>query len=210
MPYLYGVLHTAFLHFCSLPARYMRLTACLFVAAAIMPCNAHAQNKKDKKKPEEKVHVFNYVIDDPMDVYGRQPMAAVTDKTVLLPEFCAYAGQVRDTIYRYEFHNAAHQLILIDTLSDYKLLRFVSLLEGYTDHEHTYKDAAGKLQPLPVSRIIKRYDRISDDTWLHVNYKSNKTVRLQDKMNEIVKTDTVRSTDGSTTVRKYYRVTEAQ
>lgn len=156
------------------------------------------------------MHVFNYVIDDPMDVYGRQPAPAVTDKTVLLPEFCAYTGQKKDTIYRYEFHNAAHQLILIDTLSDYKLLRFVSLLEGYTDHEHTYKDAAGKLQPLPVSRIIKRYDRIGDDSWLHVNYKRNKTTRLTDHVSDIVKSDTVRSTDGSTTVRKYYRVTEAQ
>ena len=186
------------------------MTLCLLAATATMPFGAHAQNKKNKKKPEEKVHVFNYVIDDPMDVYGRQPMPAVTDKTVLLPEFCAYAGQVRDTIYRYEFHNAAHQLILIDTLSEYKLLRFVSLLEGYTDHEHTYKDAAGKLQPLPVSRIIKRYDRISDDTWLYVNYKTNKTLRLQDYIHDIVRTDTVHSTDGSTTVRKYYRVTEAK
>lgn len=175
-----------------------------------MHINAAAQSKKGKKEQPEKVHIFNYVIDDPLDVYGRQPAPAITDKTVLLPEFCAYAGQLKDTIYRYEFYNAAHELIYADTLKDHKQLRFVSLLEGYTDHQHTYKDAAGKIQPLPVSRIIQRYDRISDDSWLHVNYKLNKTLRMQEYVNEIVKTDTVRSTDGSTTFRRYYRVTEKQ
>lgn len=178
-------------------------TACLAVAVLAAE-NATAQNKKE----EENVPVYNYVIDDPMDVFGRQQPPAAANKTVLLPEFCAYAGITKDTVRRYEYYNAANELINADTLSDYRLLRFVSMLEGYTDTEHTYRDAAGKMQPLPVSKITYRYDRISNDKWLCVRYKSNKTLRLQEHVNDIVKTDTVHSTDGTTVIRKYYRITE--
>lgn len=185
---------------------------CIIMAITLLCTSVYAQHKKNKKKEttEEKIPVFNVVIDDPMDTYGRQPMPEITNKVTLLPEFCTYGGQIKDTIRRYEFYNTAHQLINADTLKNYKELHFVSLLEGYTDHEHTYRDAAGNLQPLPVSKIVSRYDRTADDRWLHVNYKTNKTIQLQEHVTDIVRTDTIHSTDGSMIVRQYYKVTIVQ
>jgi hypothetical protein len=174
----------------------------------LSPDAVMAQKKRKKKaKNEEKVPVFNYVIDDPMDVFGRQPPPVVNNRSVLLPEFCAGARMVKDTVYRYECYDAGNNLISTDALTDPSGLRYVSLLRSYPDPEHTYKDAAGKPQPLPVSKIINRYDRTGGDKWLSVNYLTNKTTTLQEHLTEIVKTDTVKSTDGSTLLRNYYKVT---
>lgn len=175
---------------------------CMFIGG-----KAAAQNKGGKKE-QEKVPVYNYVIDDPMDAFGRQPQQQNTMRMVPMPEFCMNAGKKADTMYWYEYYNGANQVMIPDTLTDHTRLRYVSLLEGYTDKEHTYKDAKGELQPLPVSKIIYRYDRMGGDKWLSVNYKSNKTIRLQEYVNEIVRTDTVKSTDGNTIIRKYYRVSQ--
>ncbi|GAA4466203.1 hypothetical protein GCM10023093_19920 [Nemorincola caseinilytica] len=181
-----------------------------FALLAGLPALAQ-KGKKHSKKEEEKIPVYNYVIDDPMDAFGRQPQPQqAPTRTVTLPEFCMHGGTVADTMYWYEHYDAAHKIINPDTLTDHTLLRYVSLMESYTDREHTYKDASGKLQPLPVSKIIYRYDRLGADKWLSVNYKTNKTFKLQDHVNDIVRRDTIRSTDGSSVIRAYYRVSQLQ
>gem|GEM_PF-6248996 len=166
--------------------------------------------KKKKEKKEEDIPVFNYVIDDPMDVFGRQSTSTGNFKTVLLPDICMHAGVFRDTIYRYEYYNAAHELINPDTLTEYRNLKFISLLRAYTDTEHTYKDASGVQQPLPVSRIINRYDRIGNEKWLCVDYLKNKTYSITDNIADIVKRDTVSGNNGSYIIRSYYLTIPAQ
>ncbi len=194
-----------------LSSRYPVSRLFLLAAVLCLPFSAMSQGRKKKKaKEEEDIPVFNYVIDDPMDVFGRQATAGSTFKTVLLPDICMHAGVFNDTIYRYEYYNAAHELINPDTLTNYRDLKFISLLRGYTDTEHTYKDASGVQQPLPVSRIINRYDRIGSNKWLCVDYLNNKTGSLTEDTGDIIHRDTVAGSNGSSIVRSYYRTAPAK
>ena len=161
-----------------------------------------AQSGKGK---DEKVPVFHYVIDDPMDAFGRQPTQSPAIRIVSLPDFCRNQPKVGDTVKWFEFYNAAHEIMLPDSATSPRSLHFVSMLEGYTDSLHTYRDAQGKQQLLPVSRITQRYDRIGGNKWLFVNYKSNKTVTISEFQDEAVATDTVSSADGTTVVRRFFR-----
>lgn len=157
------------------------------------------------KGKDEKVPVFHYVIDDPMDAFGRQPSQTPAMRIVSLPDFCRNQPKVGDTVKWFEFYNAAHEIMLPDSASSPRSLHFVSMLEGYTDSLHTYRDAQGKQQLLPVSRITQRYDRIGGNKWLFVNYKNNKTVTISEFPDETVVTDTVSSADGTMVVRRFFR-----
>ncbi len=179
----------------------------LYMAVFIISIIGTATQAQTGKGKEEKVPVFHYIIDDPMDVFGRQPAPQQTFRTISLPSFCRNQPKVGDTSKWFEFYNAAHELILPDTSTSAYLLHFVSMLEGYTDSLHTYRDAQGKQQLLPVSRIIHRYDRIGTGKWLFVNYKNNKTTTLTEAPDEIVASDTVASADGSSVIRRFYRTT---
>ncbi len=171
-----------------------------------------ASAQKGKKKEKEKVPVYNYVIDDPMDVFGRQPAPQNITNTVLVPEFY-FAGDRHsgDTVIRQLCYNAANDLIRLDTLKDYHLLRYISTLQYYTEKDHTYRDAEGKLQPLPVEKIVYRYDKTGSDKWFSVDYATHKSTTLQEFINDIVKVDTVNATDPAmgniiTTIYRHYKV----
>ena len=187
------------------------LKSTLAAAILVLSLPAAAQKGKKKEKVEERVPVFNYVIDDPMDVFGRQPIPSDTHKTILLPDFC-FAGTktIADTTLKLEYNNGSHNMLLPDTLSDYQLLRYVSVIKTYTDHTHTYKDATGKLQPLPVQKIIHRYDKTSSNKWLCIDYANSKPYTLTEYSTDIVRTDSTMTTDPvlgniNTIVYKYYR-----
>ena len=61
--------------------------------------------------------------------------------------------------------------------NDYDSVRYFSLFKSYTDSTHKYKDDDGVKKFLPVSTIIKRYDRLSKDRWMTIEYPSNKYQR---------------------------------
>jgi hypothetical protein len=183
------------------------VTALLLSGLALT--NTYAQT--DKK---EKVPVYNYVIDDPMDAFGQQPAAAPQTalSLLVLPEFYssepAYHG---DTLYKYEVYDSRNEIMGIDSVRDFAVVKFVSLFKSYTDRTHTYIDSGGKEQLLPVSSIITRYDRVGADGWLRVNYANNKYTKLKEFKNEIVKTDTSSASDPKTgvmknSIHKYYKV----
>src|ERR1043165_911692 len=91
-----------------------------------------AQKKKDKKKEEEKVPVYNYVIDDPMDVFGRQPVPPDSTFVILMPDFFQlgfFESQRGDTVIKHVAYNAKNEVILEDTLSNYQLLRYLSYID---------------------------------------------------------------------------------
>jgi len=162
----------------------------LLIVLLVVNCAAWAQKKR--KKEEEKVPVYNYVIDDPMDQFGRQPVPAVVKTTALVPEFYGYGGQrFNDTVIRYECYDAHNNIILPDTLKDYQQLRYVSVLKRYNDPVNKYRDANGAMQPLPVEKIIRRYDKTGIDKWFYVDYTTNKSATLQEFPQEIVHRDTV-------------------
>jgi hypothetical protein len=175
-----------------------------------------ASAQKGKKKPPEKVPVFNYVIDDPMDVFGRQPVPADVVQEVLLPEFCSRGDKrIKDTVLVYECYNAANNLINPDTLYEYSLLRYVSVTQSYPDPVQTYKAADGTLKPLPVQKIIYRYDKTGNDKWFSVNYITNKSAQLREYTSDIVRRDSITVQDPIKgnyliTVYKYYKVSPIQ
>jgi hypothetical protein len=190
-----------------------KLTVLLVMACvALCSTQSFAQKGKKKKKEEEKIPVYNYVIDDPMDVFGRQPPESVETTTVMLPQF--FSLDVRrsgDTSFTYEGFDAANNPLKADTLSDYSRLRYVSLIQRYTDPGHTYRDSTGKLKPLPTEKIVYRYDKTGNDKWFTVNYATNKSEMLQEFPSDIVRTDTIVVVDPVTTryhtrLYRYYRV----
>jgi hypothetical protein len=193
----------------------MAKTRTIFLVLMAISLTAVAQKKK-KKEAEEKIPVYNYVIDDPMDVFGRQAVPAEVSNTVLVPEFfSAREWHSGDTLLKMLCYNAANELIRMDTITDYRRLRYVSLMQYYTEQGHTYKDAEGKIQPLPVEKIIYRYDKTGNDKWFSVDYASRKSSSLQEFVNEIVKTDTVKATDpvlgnAVTTIYRHYKVSQVK
>ncbi len=185
----------------------------LFVLLLLSTCvQTFAQKGKTKKEPKEKVPVYNYVIDDPMDAFGRQPVPPDVVTTILVPAFYSpLETRNGDTTQKYECYDAANNIMKPDTIHDYSLIRYVSLIQRYTDPLHTYKDANGKLQPLPTEKIIYRYDKTGKDKWFSVNYATNKSEILQEFPNEITRADTTTIINPTTgvaliTVYKYYRV----
>lgn len=195
----------------------VRKVLCVLLLLAVsVSATAQKGKTKLKEKPQEKVPVFNYVIDDPMDVFGRQPVPADVVKEVLLPEFCSRGDKrTKDTVLVYECYNAANNLINPDTLFDYNLLRYVSVTQSYPDPVETYKAADGTLKPLPVQKIIYRYDKTGNDKWFSVNYITNKSAQLREHVSDIVHRDSITVQDPIKgnyliTVYKYYRLSPMQ
>ncbi|MCF8448709.1 MAG: hypothetical protein K9G49_02460 [Taibaiella sp.] len=188
----------------------------LLLLAVSVSATAQKGKTKPKEKPKEKVPVFNYVIDDPMDVFGRQPVPADIVQEVLLPEFCSRGDKpIKDTVLVYECYNAANSLLNPDTLYDYSLLRYVSVTQSYPDPVQIYKAADGTIKPLPVQKIIYRYDKTGNDKWFSVNYITNKSAQLREYTSDIVRRDSITVQDPIKgnyliTVYKYFRVSPMQ
>ncbi len=178
----------------------------------IIGMHTQAWAQKGKKGSKEKVPVFNYVIDDPMDKFGREPVPPDVVHTVLMPDFYKRGEQVAgDTVLKYECFDAANEPIDPDTMRDHTHLRYVSLIQRYTNAGHTYKDQSGKSLPLPTEKIIYRYDKTGVDKWFSINYANNKPAVLQEFASEIVRSDSSRKIDPARgnyiiTVYNYYKV----
>lgn len=167
----------------------------VYVVFLLVMCVAHtavAQHKKKKKEKEEAVPVYNYVIDDPMDAFGRQPNAPDEVTTVLLPDFCTVQKRIAgDTVYNFEFYDRASRQLSPDTLRNPGDVYFISLIRNYSDPEHTYRDSDGKQQPTPIHKIVHRYDRTNINKWLTVDYTTNKSASYVTDAKDITRTDTV-------------------
>ncbi|MBC7554364.1 MAG: hypothetical protein H7257_10340 [Taibaiella sp.] len=124
--------------------------------------------------------------------------------TYLAPDFYKpIAIQKRDTIFRFECYDNRDSII--NSVTDFGKVRYYSVFKNYIDSTHTYKDAQGKKQYLPVSKIVERFDRLGSLKWMHVAYPSNIITELKDIKTDIVNTDTL--TDGQSGVKiyRYYR-----
>ncbi|MFI5195981.1 MAG: hypothetical protein ACHQD8_02735 [Chitinophagales bacterium] len=138
----------------------------------------------------------------------QKPAATIYSYTA--PEFYYYLPKKnKDTTLEflcYDFRDS-----LMPVVKNYDSVRYFSLFKSYTDSAHTYKNSNGEKKPLPVSSIIKRYDRISKDKWMSIEYPKNKYMELTEYKNIIVNTDTVALVDPAsdkTTLKifNYYKI----
>ncbi len=182
----------------------MKIKALPVIAILLSSTPAFAQNNQQDAKPA----VYNYVIDDPMDHFS-----TVVDTTVQLkyfPEFYSPTPRKhKDTTFTFECYDARDSIL--HRVKENSQIRFISLFKSYKDPIHTYTDDKGIKKPLPVSSIVKRYDRVGDDKWLTVDYSNNKVSELKEYRNQIVGSDSVIVVDPTTsknlvTIYSYYKV----
>ncbi len=123
-----------------------------------------------------------------------QKPIATTTYIYNVPEFYYYLPKkYNDTTIAfvcYDYRDSAMRVV-----TDYDSVRYFSLFKSYTDSTHKYKDDDGVKKFLPVSTIIKRYDRLSKDRWMTIEYPSNKYQELTEYKNVIVSSDTVTMID---------------
>lgn len=119
--------------------------------------------------------------------------AVATVYTYNVPEFYFFvAKKNKDTtlqFYGYDYRDS-----VIPNIENYDSVQYFSLYKSYTDPTHTYDDN-GQKKPLPVSSIIKRYDRMGREKWMSIEYPSNKYAELKEFRNVIVSTDSIKLVD---------------
>lgn len=183
----------------------------LFLALCLPLAQLRAQDGKKEKAP-----VFNYVIDDPMDAFGRQPAEEIIYYPVAFPDFYSFKPRmVKDTTFKFESYDTHNELILLDSLHDIDDVRYISLIKSYNDPVETYVDSKGVKQPLPIARIIYRYDKVGSSKWLSVDYATNKSTYLAEFTNYTSRVDTATGTNPVTgapqkIIHKYYKVFPAK
>jgi hypothetical protein len=186
--------------------KYFLLGVCVLIAVT-----GAAQDKKEKKV-EEKTPVYNYTVgNDPMEAFGPLSYAEKTYK--YFPEF--YVRQAydhSDTTFKFECYDSRDSIMNFSSIDDITKVRFISLFKSYPDKAHPFTDAKdGVRKPLPVSSIIRRFDRVGDDKWLSVDYATNKYSKLKEYRTNVVRTDTVVIEDPvshkeKATIYCYYKV----
>lgn len=111
-----------------------------------------------------------------------------------VPEFYHYLPQYsRDTAFIFRCYDKRDSII--KEVSDYDQVKYYSLFKEYIDSFHTYKETDGTEKLLPVSYIVRRYDRLGTTKWMSIQYPLNKYTELKDERDVIVRTDTVKMND---------------
>ena len=114
----------------------------------------------------------------------------VTIFTYTVPEFYYYLPKKnRDTTLEFKCYD--YRDSLMPDVPDYDSVHYYSVFKSYTDSAHTYKDSNGDKKLLPVSSIVKRYDRLGTNRWMCIEYPKNNYLELTEYKNIIVNTDTV-------------------
>ena len=128
--------------------------------------------------------------------------------TYAVPEFFHYQPQYsRDTAFVFRCYDKKDSIMT--NVTDYDNVYYYSLFKEYIDSFNIYKDPDGSRHFLPVSYIVRRYDRLGTNRWMTVQYPGNKYSELKDDRSVTVRTDTVRSAD-TTKIFRCYRTTMVQ
>ena len=104
----------------------------------------------------------------------------------------------------------------MEDVEDFSKVRYYSLFKEYIDSTHTYKDKNGAKQFLPVSVIVKRYDRLGKNKWMCIEYPGNKYTELKEDITDVTETVIVRiekvgdMKGGYIKVYNYYRCAETK
>lgn len=114
--------------------------------------------------------------------------------TYTVPDFYHYLPKYsRDTAYIFRCYDKRDSII--HDVTDYDKVFYYSLFKEYIDSFNTYKDPDGTKHLLPVSYIVRRYDRLGTNRWMTVQYPANKYGELKDDRTTIVRSDTVANSD---------------
>jgi hypothetical protein len=127
---------------------------------------------------------------------------------LLVPEFFHYSViHHGDTTFSYQCYDVRDSII--NELTDFSEVRYISVIKRYIDHTQTYRDNDRTEKPLPIQKIVYRYDKLGNDKWLSVDYADNKYRQLKEEPKEIVRTEIV--TDERTkkpVVCTFFKITE--
>ncbi len=116
--------------------------------------------------------------------------------------------KIKDTTLIYLCYDKRDSVINADTLRNFDNVKYISLFKRYTDYAHKYKEKDGTEKPLPISKIIYRYDKLSRARWMVVDYATNKMAELTELPQQVTKTDSVVVEDpitGKTAISRIYR-----
>lgn len=185
-----------------------------FIKLTILTCavsvNLSAYAQRKKKQAEEKVPVYNYTIDEPIDNFGRKPQVY---RTVILPEFVKLTPYyIKDTLISYECFNRSNQKLIKDTITNPASISYISAIKKYTDPDNSYRERDGSDKPIPTEKIFLRYDRLGNDKWIFIDYAKFSPVTMQEYPGDITRTDTISVPDPMkhedlNIVYKMYKVT---
>jgi hypothetical protein len=180
----------------------------------LLLCHRVVADGKRKKEQVDPNSWNPYACCHKMDQIEKVPAMLVERYAV--PEFFQYDTLHRgDTSYVYHCYDRGNRVVNMDTIHDFACIGYISLLKYFVDPGHTYKDSMGNERLLPLSRIVKRYDRTTPDKWIAIAYPGNKFSNLKEYRNIIVRTDSFSEEDRSSntiimSVYKYYKVATVQ
>jgi hypothetical protein len=116
-------------------------------------------------------------------------------EVVYVPDFVIMTEQRKgDTTYVMKCYNKSNDLLA--NWQRFEEIAYVSVFENYIDKKNYYRDKNGVNQPLPVSSIIMRYDRLGINKWMRVAYKTRKYDQLMAEPTKVVRQDTVITSTG--------------
>ncbi len=184
----------------------------LVLSFGLLAGGAHIMAQGKKKKPggpETQVYKTDSL---PAPVAGKEEM--LPNRYFSFPQFYSYLpSTVNDTVYKYECYDANQNPINVDTVQNANGIKFISFIKTFTDYTNTYVDSQGKAQPVPVSKMLYKYDRTGADSWESFDFVNNYKAELKEYKDEVLKADTTVLVDPITgtrqlTIRRYYRVVE--
>ena len=124
--------------------------------------------------------------------------------TYYVPDFYFYPKYTGDTAFIFRCYDKLDSLMT--DIDDYDKVAYYSLFKEYTDSSHTYKDKNGNRQFLPVSFIVKRYDRLGKNKWMRVEYPGNKYSELVENRNENMGSEVILIDRTGTGVADYVKI----
>ena len=134
---------------------------------------------------------------------GRVPACSDTNYYLVPDFYTPKSHTIRDTLIKFVCYDRRDSII--PKVKDYDSVKYYSVFKSYIDSTHTYKDRDGKKQFLPVSKIIKRYDRLGKLRWMCVTYPGNAYSELKDNKNIIVRADTIAVNNSGNTIIEIYK-----
>ena len=120
-------------------------------------------------------------------------MQAPTKQTIhYRPDFYCVREQFdKDTTYTFKCYDSRDSILKEDALVNFDKVKYVSMFKSYTDYAHKYKAKDGTEKPLPISQIVKRWDKAGKTRWLTVDYTCNKMGECVELQQSVIKSDTL-------------------
>lgn len=176
-----------------------------------------AQGKRKRKsRTENPTFITTDTIPSPQVPKEKEKETELENRYFTFPQFYSYwPVNVNDTVLKYECFDGSQNPINVDTLQNINDIKYISLVKTYTDYVNTYVDSQGKASPVPISKMLYKYDRTGADSWRSFDYTSNYIAELKEYKDDLMKSDTTMLVDPITgtkqlTVRRFYRVVEIE